>query len=272
MYLDVLSRFPETAPKSTPLLFVHGSFADARCWEEHFLPYFAEQGYAAHALSLRGHGRSEGREQILIWRLADYVADIKQVVEQLPGPPVLIGHSMGGMVVQKYLELYSNIAGMALMAAVPPQGLLPVNLYMAMRHPFLFQQMALLSLLGPSFASPEIMNQLLFFSDMPRAKLEDYFQYMQAESQVVALDMMGLNPLRLKPDQLRIPILVLGTQNDVLISPAMITETARFYQADVHIFSKMGHAMMMELNWREAADTLLAWLERTVLPKTKTTP
>lgn len=156
------------------------------------------------------------------------------------------------------------------MASVPPQGLLPVNLYMAMRHPFLFQQMALLSLLGPSVGTPEMMERLLFFSDMPRAKLDHYFQYMQAESQVVALDMMGLNPLRLKPAQLRIPVLVLGAQNDVLISSTTIAETARFYQADAHIFPKMGHAMMMELNWREVADALLAWLEQTVLPQVKT--
>ena len=267
MNLEQISRFPKTALNPTPLLFVHGSFADARCWEEHFLPFFAQHGYAAHAFSLRGHGRSDGREELATWRLADYVDDLAQVVARLAAPPVLIGHSMGGMVVQKYLERTAAITGVVLMGSVPPQGLLPTNLHMALRHPFLFQQMALFSLLGPNYGTPEMMRRLLFSPHMPTAKLREYFSYVQAESQVVALDMMGLNPLRLKPEQLSVPIFVMGARNDVFVAPAIVTETARFYQAECCIVPDMAHAMMMEMNWRAAAEPLLAWLERTVLPK-----
>ena len=264
MKLDLISRYPETTPKPTPLLFVHGSFTDARVWDENFLPYFTRQGYEAHAVSLRGHGLSEGHQHLHTWRLADYVADLTQTVTTLPAPPVLVGHSMGGMVIQKYLETHPEIPGVVLMASVPPQGLLPTNLHMAMRHPFLFQQMALFSLLGPSFGSPEMMRRLLFSQDMPLAKLREYFDYVQAESQVVSLDMMGINPLRLKPEQPRLPILVQGAQNDVFISPAMVRETARFYRTEAQIIPNMAHAMMLELNWHEAADSLLNWLEQVV--------
>jgi pimeloyl-ACP methyl ester carboxylesterase len=262
MKLDMISRYPETTPKPTPLLFVHGSFTDARCWDENFLPHFARHGYEAHAFSMRGHGLSEGHERLHTWRLADYVADLEKAVATLPSPPVLIGHSMGGMVAQKYLETHPDLPGLVLMASVPPQGLLPTNLHMAMRHPFLFQQMSLFSLLGPNYGTPEMMRRLLFSQDMPLAKLREYFDYIQAESQVVVLDMMGLNPLRLKPEQLRMPILALGGRNDVFVSPAIVEETARFYHAEVRIFPNMAHAMMMELNWREPADHLLDWLER----------
>jgi pimeloyl-ACP methyl ester carboxylesterase len=134
-----------------------------------------------------------------------------------------------------------------------------------MRHPFLFQQMTLFSLLGPTYGTPDMMRRLLFSPDMPLAKLREYFDYVQAESQVVALDMMGLNPLRLNPRRLPMPILVLGARNDVFVSPAMVEETARFYtNAEVRVFPNMAHAMMMELNWREVADHLLGWLERVV--------
>lgn len=263
MKLDMISRYPETTPKPTPLLFVHGSFADARCWEENFLPHFARHGYEAHAFSLRGHGLSEGHERLHIWRLADYVADLEKAVETMPAPPVVIGHSMGGMVVQKYLETHPGVAGVALMASVPPQGLLPTNLHMVMRHPFLFQQMTMFALLGPSFGTLEMMRRLLFSKEMPLSKLGEYFDLVQAESQMVALDMMWFDPLRLKPDQVRAPILVQGAQHDVFVSPAMVRETARFYRTEAHIFPNMAHAMMLELNWREPADHLLGWLERT---------
>ena len=264
MKLDMISRYPESAPKSTPLLFVHGSFSDARIWDQHFLPYFADHAYEAHAVSLRGHGLSEGYERLYSWRLADYVADLEQAVRRMPQPPMLIGHSMGGMVVQKYLESHTGIAGMALMASVPPQGLLPNNLHMAMRHPILFQQMVMFSLLGPRFGSPDMLQRLLFSQETPREKLEEYFELMQAESQMVALDMIWFNPLRLKSGQLWLPLLVMGAQNDVFVSPALVRETARFYRTEAQIIPNMAHAMMLEAHWREAADILLDWLNRTV--------
>lgn len=264
MKLDLISRYPETTPKPTPLLFVHGSFSDARVWEVNFLPYFAQQGYEAHAVSLRGHGLSEGHDHLHTWRLADYVADLDKAVQTMSRPPLLIGHSMGGMVIQKYLENHAGIAGMALLASVPPQGLLPTNLHMAMRHPIRFQQMLLFATLGPRYGTLEMMRGLLFSKDTPLAKLQEYFDLVQAESQRVAMDMMWFNPLRLKPGQLWLPLLVMGAQNDVFVSPAMVQETARFYRTEAQILPNMAHAMMLEMNWREAAEALLDWLERTV--------
>ncbi|MCO5098887.1 MAG: lysophospholipase [Rhodocyclaceae bacterium] len=83
---------------------MHGAYAAAWCWDEHFLSFFAGHGYACHALSFSGHGGSAGRERLDSFGIDHYVQDVARVVAQLPAPPVLIGHSMGGMVAQKYLE------------------------------------------------------------------------------------------------------------------------------------------------------------------------
>jgi pimeloyl-ACP methyl ester carboxylesterase len=80
-------------------------------------------GYAAYAVSLSGHGGSPGRKQLDSFSILDYARDVASVVAALPAPPVLIGHSMGGFVVQKYLEEY-QAPGAVLMCAVPPQGLM----------------------------------------------------------------------------------------------------------------------------------------------------
>jgi pimeloyl-ACP methyl ester carboxylesterase len=262
MKLDMISRYPETTRKPVPLLFLHGSFSDARVWDDNFLPFFAQHGYEAHAFSLRGHGRSDGLERLHSWRLADYVADLVKVAASFPVPPVLIGHSMGGMVIQKYLETHRHAAALVLMASVPPQGLMSTSMHMAMRHPFLFQQLAQLSLLGPKFGTPEILRKILFSRDMPDDKLHDYFRYMQAESQVVSMDMMAPNMLKLKPETLQIPVLALGAHHDVLVAPTFVEQTARFYKAEFHIFRDMAHAMMLDTHWLKAAEYLLAWLER----------
>jgi pimeloyl-ACP methyl ester carboxylesterase len=99
--LEVLSRAPTTSRNAPPLLFVHGAWHGAWCWDEHFLGYFSKRGFSAHAVSLRGHGESEGKERLRSVRLSDFVEDLTQTVDSLPATPILIGHSMGGFVVQK---------------------------------------------------------------------------------------------------------------------------------------------------------------------------
>src|SRR5580765_7987487 len=93
--LEVRSRLPERPDARPPLLFVHGGYCDAWCWEPYFLPWFAAQGYPAHALSLRGHGASGGHGSLFVAGLDDYAADVERVMAQLDIHPVLIGHSMG---------------------------------------------------------------------------------------------------------------------------------------------------------------------------------
>lgn len=92
MDLELLSRHPDGAPRPTPLLFVHGAWHGAWCWQEYFLPYFAEHGYSAHALSLRGHAGSASDKPLRQVRIRDYVADLAQTIDELPRQPILIGN------------------------------------------------------------------------------------------------------------------------------------------------------------------------------------
>lgn len=57
---------------------------------------FARHGFAAHAVSLRGHGRSEGRDRLHGSGLDDFVSDVDTAVAQIGVLPVLIGHSLDG--------------------------------------------------------------------------------------------------------------------------------------------------------------------------------
>ena len=86
MKIEVISRRPRRPSKHPPLVFVHGAYGGAWIWDQHFLPFFAERGYEAHALSLRGHGESGGWEQLAFARLSDYVADLEQVALAMPTP------------------------------------------------------------------------------------------------------------------------------------------------------------------------------------------
>ena len=133
--LEVLSLDPTGKQRfDTPLLFVHGAYVGAWCWEEHYLPYFASRGFHCLAVSLSGHGGTRRHLPLDGFSIGDYVDDLSAVIEALDRPPALIGHSMGGFVVQKYLEK-ANVPAAVLLCAVPPHGLLHATLGMMMASP-----------------------------------------------------------------------------------------------------------------------------------------
>ena len=258
MQLDIISREPTSDARPTPILFVHGMWHAAWCWAEHFMPYFAQRGYSAYALSLRGHGDSEGRERLRWTSLADYVADVAQVAGQLPSPPVLIGHSMGGMVIQKYLESHQAPAA-ALLASTPPKGVIPATLRVARKHPFIFLKANLTLSMYPIISTPSLAREAFFSADMPEENVTAYFDRMQDESHRAYLDLMILNLPR--PARVQTPILVLGAGSDTIISPTDVEATARAYSTQAEFFPNMAHDMMLEAGWQTVADRILGWLD-----------
>lgn len=258
MQLEVLSRLPQHDDGRPPLLFVHGAWHGAWCWDEHFLPYFAQHGWAAYALSLRGHGNSEGRERLRWTRIREYVADVAQVAETLPRRPVVIGHSMGGCVVQRYLEMHEAPAA-AILASVPPAGVLPTVLRLIRRHPLTFLRMNLRMSLWPMVDTPHKAREHFFSPDLPALELERYAAKLQDESYLGFLDMLLF--ARPRPGRVRrTPLLVLGAEQDTVFLSKQVRETARAYDVTPELIDGLAHDVMLDTRWRVAADRLRAWL------------
>lgn len=242
-----------------PILFVHGAFAGAWCWAEYFLPYFSRHGYPAYAVSLRGHGGSDGHERLRWISLRDYVADVEQVITELGMTPILVGYSMGGMVIQKHLE-QATAPAVVLMASIPPEGLLCASWWLALRDPLLFHEINLIQWCGPYVATLSSAKRAILSPDMPDWQAAKYFGRMQQESQRVILDMMYLDlPRRNSANKLP-PVLVLGAEDDVLVPPALVESTGRAFGTQAEIFPDMAHAMMLEAGWQAVADRILTWL------------
>jgi pimeloyl-ACP methyl ester carboxylesterase len=255
MNLELLTHKPENKTHSTPILFVHGAWHAAWCWEEHFLPYFASQGWECYALSLRGHGGSEGH---IRWAsAADYVSDVAQVAEKIGANPIVVGHSMGGYVVQKYLEKYPAPAA-ALMASIPSHGILPFTLRFTARYPLQMLQTLIFFDPYPLVGTIERMEDAFFSVGLPREKMERYFHLIQTESYRIILDSLLLNLPR--PKRVKTPLLVLGAANDRVFSVAEAQFTARAYGTEAEFFPDMAHDMMLEPGWLSVADRIITWL------------
>lgn len=260
--LEVITRRPAGPAHPTPLLFVHGAFIGAWCWDEHFLPFFAERGFTAHALSLSGHGGSDGRAELDSLKIADYVRDVLQVVNTLDRPPVLIGHSMGGFVVQKVLE-HADCPAAALLCAVPPRGLAPAAMGLLMQQPGLLWTLnRVLAGHAPDAAS---VRDGLFHQPVDEARLDAFLARCQPESLRAIWDMTAFD---LPHPQLehRPPMLVLGTAQDRLIPPSEAHSTAAAWGVEAEIFEGFGHALMLEANWPLVAERLADWLLQTLPP------
>ncbi len=257
MKLEIISKYPALNHQSTPLLFIHGMLHGAWCWEEYFLDYFAQYGYASHAVNLRGHGNSEGRERLRWTRIADFVEDVAQTVRQLPSPPILIGHSMGGFIIQKYLEDHAA-PGAVLLSSPPPTGLLGTALRIARRRPLVFAKVNLTLSLLPLISTPQLAREAFFSEDLPDELLLAYWKQMEEESYKALLDMVALD--RPKPEKVKIPLLVLGVGRDNMLTPSEIQATARAYNSRAEIIPDVAHNSMLDPRWQSVAERILAWL------------
>jgi len=251
-----------TCPQSehaarTPLLFVHGGYVGAWSWAEHFLPWFSARGFPVHAISLRGHGESSERSRLHSFSLHDYVEDVALAVDSLERPPVLIGHSMGALVVQKCLE-QMTVPAAVLACPVPPFGLLPSAFSLALFRPALWAEINALAA-GRS-ASRDALGTALFAGPMEAAAMERIYARMQPESRRALADMTwwGLPQLSRRN---RSPALVLGAARDTLISASQAQATARMLDAELRMLDGLGHALMLDARWERAAEALLGWIE-----------
>jgi non-heme chloroperoxidase len=237
---------------------VHGGYADAWCWEPFFLPWFASRGWPAHALSLRGHGASAGADTLFIAGLDDYVADVEHVASQLDAAPVMLGHSMGAAVLARMMAT-RPVRGAALMAPVPPTGLLPVAARLAATRPdYLSQMMGL----DPTRLSQRILETLrpFYFSpDVDPAILRQAIAHLNSESPRALFD-LSMRLHWIEP-QASSPVFVLGAAADRIAIPADVEATARHHGVHATILPGMGHMLMLEPQWRSAAQAIAGWLE-----------
>ncbi len=258
--LHVLHR-PARAvrPAAPPLLFVHGGYVSSACWDVFFLPWFSRRGFDCHALDLSGHGDSEGRRRLDSFGLDDYVDDLRQAARDLPRPPIVIGHSMGTVVVERYLE--KEVAPAAiLLSPVPPTGIFGATLSLAFSHPEFFGHQAQAQRGEMSEESLRSMRRVYYSPETTLADLCRFAPLFQAESRRALLDLTMLG-FRFAGRRPRLPMLVAGGAVDAVFPPATLSLTAARWQAEVAVIPGAGHTLMLDAHWQAAAERVAQWLD-----------
>ncbi len=252
--------FAAVERRETPIVFVHGAFVGAWCWEAHFLDYFAAQGFTVYAPSFRGHGGSDGEDRLDQSGIREYVADLARVIDAIPGPaPILVGHSMGARVVERYLERYPATAAI-LMAPIPTHGLMPSSLRLAIGDPMLFAQYAWMQTFGVGSSDLAIAERALFSNGLSPALRERYLARAQRESQRALWELSLPGGPRPSLVDNKPPMLVMAAGEDALFSVGEVHGVAKLWESDSVLIEGLAHALMLERQWQRVADELIRWI------------
>lgn len=259
--LEVLRAGPEPADAGRPVLvFVHGGYHGAWSWEK-FLPFFAALGYPCRAVSLRGHGGSEGRSELNRAGFADFDADVESVLAELPDRPVIVGHSLGGLVVQRAVARDpGRFRAMVLLASSPPTGL-SVRQGLSWFRAGVTPVLRLAQLHGGRLepGGERFPYGCFFAGDLPAEELRSYGRRMQPESVKVGLQSSRRVVGRIPAE--RPPVLVVNGEQDWFCPPEFAERTAAAWGTGLVRVPGSGHDVMLDAQWESAARAVADFLD-----------
>ncbi len=245
--------------ETPPLLLVHGSFCGAWIWEKYFLPGLAEEGFHGAAISLRGHGKSAGHDKVSGFGITEFLQDISAGISLFDRLPILVGHSLGGYLAQRY-ALEHKVSGLVLLAAPSLAGLSAASFHISMRNPSLAVQIAKLLSCGPDQVNARVIGEAIFKGQIDEGEMEAMLPYLQRESNRVVTQAAW--PL-LRLPRTDVPTLVLGGDMDDFVPASDLYYEAFYWNAELKILPKTPHGFMLTPAWKKALGEIVRWLKKT---------
>jgi pimeloyl-ACP methyl ester carboxylesterase len=261
------------APAGTPVVFVHGLWLHADSWGA-WVNLFREAGYAPTAPGWPGDAGTIDQtrrepERVAGYGIADVVEHHARIIRALDAKPIVIGHSFGGLVVQRLLGQDLAAAAVAIDAA-PIKGVvyLPLSALrvasVALRNPA--NKTRAVALTAKQFRygfgnalSAEESAELYELWTIP-SPARPLFEAASA-------NLSPRSPAKVNVENAtRGPLLLTAGDKDHTAPPAIIKSTLKQYRrsravTDYREFPDRGHSLTIDSGWREVADTALAWLK-----------
>jgi alpha-beta hydrolase superfamily lysophospholipase len=256
-----------------PLLLIHGAWLSARSWET-FAEYFRRRGFAVSAPEWpRKHGDveelREETDEIKGLGLIEIVDHYEALIRALDEPPVLVGHSFGGLIVELLLDRGLGRAGVA-MSPAPPKGILVL--------PFSSLKAAAPALAHPSrwhgivTLTPEEFTYGFVNTFSPDDAAAAYEKYAVPETGQIFYE-AGFANFHLHPptevhfgNDDRAPLLIVGAEKDQTVPASLAKKQYEKYessdsQTDYIEFPGRPHLMMVAEGWEEIAARIDSWLD-----------
>jgi pimeloyl-ACP methyl ester carboxylesterase len=247
LFVKGISRIEPTC-QNTPILMVHGACHGWWAYRK-WLPFFAAAGWRVYSMSLRNHSGSYSVPEETYQKLAvdDYAEDVLKVLAWIDQPAILIGHSMGGITVQKAAE-QANLRALILLASVGPGQLGAIRNPLPLDKTFMF--------------SPKQARDIWFYKiDDP--SFNAIYQQLVPES-VSVINHYSTGALTIDRSKIRCPVFVIGAEHDRTVVHNF-QSIAEFYHGDRLLVPDAGHDFMLEAAAIDVAIGINHWL-LSVLP------
>lgn len=236
------------------LLLVHGAWHGPWCWAE-MAESLREEGYTVEILTLPGHGRPGSHDRI--WpSVRKYVRAVEDAVKGRPEPPILVGHSLGGYVVVRYLEQH-EVPGAVLLAPVPRFGVLPTMMKLLWTRPLTTLKAIATFNLWPVVGAANARSELFLGVAPPPGAAEVLDKNIQNESYLAFLATLLRWP---RPKRVSSPTMVVAAEHDALFSVGAQRRLGRALGAPVKVVPG-GHDIMLDNGRAAAVEAISAWVE-----------
>ena len=195
--------------------------------------------------------------------MLDYAADLEDEIAALKAPPIIVGHSMGGLLAQM-LAARRKVGALVLLAPSAPWGVPPTTLFEIGAA----QAMHLQAGYWNSVLEPSRDVALAHSLDkLPRDQRDDVFGRFCGESGRATFEILnwGLDMNRaseVEAKAVTCPVLCLTGSEDRINPPTTVGRiAARYANATHEVFDGMGHWLIGEPGWEKLADRALDWLK-----------
>jgi len=266
------------------ILLIHGLWVTPSSWQK-FQRHYERLGHKVIASAWPGINKDvatmrhdpSGLNEIGI---EEVVAHYTKIIRSLPEPPILMGHSYGGLITQLLIDRGLGEAGVAI-DSVPPKGILvlPLSTYLALTPAFLqpstFKKTFIFTFKKwwKVFANtlPESEARVEYEREVIPASGRSIFQ--AALSNVTPNSLATIN----FANSSRAPLLFISGEKDVIMPAALNRKNFRKYQASSAIteykeFPGRSHYIIAEKGWEEVADYALKWAEAKTAKTQAATP
>jgi len=253
--IDDLTVMCARPPQATrrPVLFVHGYFATASVFAA-WLPFFASRGVPAFAVNLRGRAGSRMSYDLGRATMDDFVEDASKVARHL-GAPVVVGHSMGGLIAQRLAER-SEVHAAVLISPAPPRGISVMSPRLAIKQLKYLPAIFLSRKVAPA---REDLREIVF-NRVPPALQDPILDQLVPDSGRAGKE-MSISGVPVDRERIRCPMLVIGARHDHFIPVSIAERVAKRYGAPIRILEGRGHMSVVEPGWEALAESVDQWIE-----------
>lgn len=218
------------------LVFVHGMLSNADVWHP-VIDYFNERGFSCKAVNLK-----EGLD-LRKACIQDYVDKVKAMVTE---NDIVIGHSMGGLIIQKVAEEASIKGGIAICSAAPKGVKFRGDIVLSSA------KYALKVIMRKPFKEDYPFIRKYMLVGIEEEKARNIYEKLEEQSAIVTYE-LGMNRIAVDEKKVKCPLLFIATKQDGVCAPELVKRIADKYNAEYRLYDGCHH-FFCNNNWQDITE------------------